>query len=364
MSNRILTDRAVQCLKTDKEQEDFVDKSICCRNGSFGLRVFGTGHRSGFSLSRNTRKKRRRVDLGDYPGVTLAEARQKALDIVFRVGAGEDPAQEKEDYQRAATVEELCRDFLELHCKPNNRATTQYEYTRIIERDVIAVNPCYGMPRKHTEGSRSRYLSYDEIRLLFATLDKEADVTIRNLLKVLLLTGQRLREVTQMRWQERNLNVWTVPAERSKNGRTHRGYLSSVVLELLAELRQHNARLKETSRKDNDGNAFYDELVFPSRYGTSINWVHHTVRDYVASMEIPRWTPHDLRRTAATHMADMGIASEPIEAILNHRPRGIAGVYQRGDRFRECANALERWAQQVRRIMAGEEEEKIVMLRS
>jgi len=96
---------------------------------------------------------------------------------------------------------------------------------------------------------------------------------------------------------------------------------------------------------------------------SAINWLNHRTRGIVAQMNVPHWTPHDLRRTAATHMADMGISSDVIEAILNHRPRGVAGVYQRGSRFRDSAAALERWAKHVERIVGSEHTNKVVNLR-
>ncbi len=229
--------------------------------------------------------------------------------------------------------------------------------------EVVCVNPCQGLPRKLPEPSRSRYLSEDEIVLLFKTLDDDADLLMRNLLKILLLTAQQLREVTRMRWNEIGGNIWTIPAERAKNRRAHRVHLSRLTLVLLEQQRRYNGILRARSRKEEPDKEFYDELVFPSHYGSAVNWVNHRAREIVAAMDVPRWTPHDLRRTAATHMADLGVDSDTIEAILNHRPRGVAGVYQRASRFRDSAFALERWARHIERIIAGKEAVKVVSLR-
>ena len=69
-----------------------------------------------------------------------------------------------------------------------------------------------------------------------------------------------------------------------------------------------------------------------------------------AEKALPHWTPHDIRRSVATHMAEIGIQPHIIEAVLNHvsgHKAGIAGIYNRATYAYEKAQALELWARHV-----------------
>jgi integrase len=98
-------------------------------------------------------------------------------------------------------------------------------------------------------------------------------------------------------------------------------------------------------------------------YGTNI------LHDRIVAAEgksLPHWTLHDLRRSAATHMAEIDVQPHIIEAILNHvggHKRGIAGIYNRATYTREIATALAKWAEHVTAVVEGRKS-KIIPLRA
>jgi integrase len=72
--------------------------------------------------------------------------------------------------------------------------------------------------------------------------------------------------------------------------------------------------------------------------------------------KLPRWTPHDLRRTAATRMAELGVQPHVIEAVLNHvsgHKAGVAGIYNRATYDKEKRLALNLWATHLLSVIEG-----------
>jgi integrase len=171
--------------------------------------------------------------------------------------------------------------------------------------------------------------------------------------KMLLLTGQRLGEVVAMTDREMTGNLWHLSGDRTKNGRAHDVPLTEAALDVLGAVQ----RIK--------GDAGY---VFTTR-GTSHLRGYFKGRNHILELmaevateetgeatEIPHWTFHDLRRTAATNMARLGIALRVTEAVLNHvsgSGGGIVAVYQRHDYADEKREALQAWAQFVTGLVEG-----------
>ena len=204
-----------------------------------------------------------------------------------------------------------------------------------------AHNPCRGLERPAPERQRERVLSPDELRALWRALDAENTSTAA-LFRLALLTGQRDGELRTMTWTDVDLVAgwWTIPAERAKNGRAHRVPLSPTAIGVLRRL--HEAR---TSR-----------WVFPSARGSASG---HRDRVYKAVHRLRRasavvdFTPHDLRRTVASHMTSMGIARLTVSKLLNHVERGVTAVYDRYGYDREKEEAVVLWARRLEEIVAG-----------
>jgi integrase len=162
-----------------------------------------------------------------------------------------------------------------------------------------------------------------------------------------MLTGQRRDEVGGLRWSEvrDNEKMICLPAERAKNGREHLVPLSDAAASILGDCIHHGDHL------------------FGRRSGFS-GWSRGKAALDVAC-GVKGWTIHDLRRTCATRMADLGIAPHIIEAVLNHvsgHKAGVAGVYNRSMYANEKRAALDAWANHLRVVLAQAEGAKVVKL--
>jgi integrase len=167
-------------------------------------------------------------------------------------------------------------------------------------------------------------------------------------LKLMLLTGQRRSEVGGMRWDELRCEngdwQWHLPKERTKNKRPHLVPLTKTALELI----EREPRL--------------GPCVFTTTGSTPISgWskVKRKLDDAMLELareergerfDLTQWALHDLRRTAATGMADLGIRPDVIEQVINHvsgSRAGVAGIYNRSALLPERREALERWTTHV-----------------
>ena len=221
-----------------------------------------------------------------------------------------------------------------------------------VERDIIEVNPATGVKPVADEKSRDRVLSDDEIRAFWQACEAVGQ-PFGPLGKLLLLTGQRRGEVSEMTESELSGDTWHLNAERTKNGRGHDVPLSRAAGAVLADVE----RIK--------GEAGY---VFTTTGKTPVSGfskAHNIITAKMAELAseaagepvtIAHWTWHDLRRTCATGLARLGVPVRVTEAVLNHvsgTGGGIVSVYQRHDYADEKREALELWGDAVGDILAG-----------
>lgn len=234
-----------------------------------------------------------------------------------------------------------------------------------VQRGDIEASPMAAMPAPAPENRRTRVLSDDEIKAAW-----EASHALGHpfgpIVRLLILTGQRLREVAGLDWAEVNLKhrVWVIPAARTKNERDHLVPLSADAVEIL------EAQFKLIPDADKDTEQPKTGLVFSSTGKTPVSGFSKSKarldsliakgeakaaveagRDPVA---MPKWVLHDLRRTFATGCQRLGIALEHTEAVLNHisgTRGGIVGVYQLHGYEREKRRALEAWADHVAEVL-------------
>lgn len=226
-----------------------------------------------------------------------------------------------------------------------------------LARDVISVSPCTLVEPPAPERSRERILNDDEIRRLWKATDVEG-WPFGPLVKMLLLTGQRLGEVGGMRWDEIDLDakMWTLPGERVKNDNKHEVPLSDLAVEIL----KAQPRIKTTK-----GFVFTttrDAAV--SGFSRAKDRLDETIAGDGEPIE--HWTFHDLRRTMASGMAPLGIQLHVVEKILNHSSGtfgGVAGVYQRYTFADEKRAALQAWASFVQSTVSGQKPDNVVALR-
>jgi integrase len=196
-------------------------------------------------------------------------------------------------------------------------------------------NPA-ALTHKRQERPRDRLLSDAELGLIWRALgDDEYSVIV----KLLMLSAQRLNEIVALRWDEIDFErgVIALPASRTKNHRAHEIPLTPAMAALL------RAQPKREGRA----------LVF-GRGAGGYAGAGHSKQRLDERVKIPAWTHHDLRRTAATGMANIGIQPHVIEAVLNHvsgHKAGVAGVYNRSTYAAEKREALERWGAHVAGVM-------------
>ncbi|WP_439541378.1 tyrosine-type recombinase/integrase [Hyphomicrobium sp.] len=363
----------------------------------FGVRVSSNGLKV-FYLTYRIAGQSRRMILGRYPYKTLAAARAEAHTAIGQIANGIDPQTTINDKEapvgRALTFAKTLDQFVQLYCSQHNRPSTAAETERVlrsvflpdwenrdvrtisrqdvlgildaivargapsaaihayaairkfftwcVERDLIEASPCLHLKPPAKKQSRERVLSDDEIVTLWKASLAQG-YPFGTIYQLLLLTGQRRGEVVGMRWAELDLKlgVWTIPGARTKNGKAHSVPLTPRVRSILKSLPR-----------------FESEFVFPARGKPKQSYSGYSKgkRELDAAADLYDWTLHDLRRTAATGMAELGVPPHVVEKILNHSTgtfAGVAGVYNRFEYRQEMRNALRFWAAHLKKRIKG-----------
>jgi len=227
-----------------------------------------------------------------------------------------------------------------------------------VRRRIVPSNPAADFsPRLDaggTERPRSRALGADELAQLFEKMRGTANFGEDNLLAIKLLLALCVRkgELLGARWSEFDLDgktttgaVWHLPASRTKTGESLDIPLASAVVDWLLRLRVLAAG---------------SEFVFPKRRRDPRERVPHMGIDTLnvalqrVAHDLPHFTLHDLRRTARTHLAALGVRREVAERCLGHKLHGVEGTYDRHDYFRERRAALAQWTQLLLDAERGE----------
>jgi integrase len=362
-----LTDRfCASARSTGRPQTDYFDASIT----GLALRVTTRGTRTWTLLHGSPR---RRSTLGRYPQLSLAAARARALEVREGRSAGTVAAL-AETYLRSISglrslreiERRLRRDVLpiighvplhELHRRDVTRvidakiedapitARRVFEDVRAmirwaVSRGDLDHSPIDGLRGPPTSKPRTRVLSDAEIKAVWHDLYKLRP-DVGRVVRFCLATGQRVGEVTGLTASELDLRhrVWNIPAERSKNGHSHCVPLSELALSIIDE-----AKELSTGQVPNSNGAVF---------GVSRNVVSDIIWRYQQTSE--RFSAHDLRRTALTGMARLGIAPIVIGHCANHRTTTKAGitlgVYIHHDFGDEKRDALTRWAKRLQTIV-------------
>ena len=391
-----LTDTLLQKRKApDTGRDEIFDTQV----QGFGIRI-GQRERAFFFIRRVNGEKAR-FSLGQYPGVSLARARAEALEILNQIKIGEDPREDIKQRKQIIignaenTFGRLAERFLNEYAtgkKKPLRAQTVKGYkwaltgepavawkkrtlASITDRDIIKVidafeakkqfasarllraylhrffrwavekrmidkNPASNIPLASdpSDFKRERILSTTELRKVLETADK-LENPAKTFINMLAITGQRRGETALIKWSELDLDgdipKWSIPAENAKNRLAHDVALPTQVVTNLRAL----PRL--------------GDYVFTTDGKTPISGFSKLKAKLDAGLidcSLAHWTLHDLRRSCATGMADLGIGPHIIEAILNHvsgAKSGVAGLYNRSKYDDERRSALAAWAKHV-----------------
>jgi integrase len=346
--------------------------------------------------------KQRLMIMGSYGALSLADARKEAKTLSARVSLGHDVAAEKqakkaeavekiEAEKRAVTMARLADEYfdrmiagrwkhpnivrsrIERDIKPaignikvesvkpadidamlqaivKRGAPTiandvlrwvrrMFDYA--IKRHLCEYNPAGAFDLSDAGGkeeARERALSRGELVTLFQAMREAKGFSVENeiAIKLLLLLAVRKQELTAARWDEFDLDaaVWNLPAVRTKTGAAIAIPLPAVAVEWLHDLKRM---------------AGGSPYVFPARkmQHRMIPHIHeNTLNVALAKVKhgLEPFTIHDLRRTARTHLAAMGVPPHVAEKCLNHKLKGVEGRYDRYDYFAERKAALNQWA--------------------
>lgn len=371
---KALTNKTLEALKPQArryEVHDLLCPGMSVRVSARGQRVFSVKFRYGL--------KQKRMTLGVFPRISLATAREKAMDALRQVDEGIDPTKRRRSVEMK--VETVCGEFIRLHAQARNKSWREadrilqrefvsvfgqrdirevkrfdlleimdaavargaaYQANRILahvrklfnwclERGIIDANPIVGLKAPTKEQSRDRVLDDEEIVRLLKACRNEA-YPFRQFVPMLLATAQRRSEVAAMRWSEIDFDAkhWVIPAERCKNGKAHVVPLSSFALAILR-----------------DAPRFLDSnYVFTTTRKSPISGFSKLLRRLSETSETSEWRLHDLRRTAASNMARSGVTPHVVEKVLNHISgtiSGVAAVYNRYGYDNEKRDALEQW---------------------
>lgn len=402
-SKRRLTDQFLNSIEVP-EGKKYVWLSDNKQPG-FWARVFPSGSVTFYIIyyvhDGETHKQRREKIGKKSDRLTVAKAREIAAEKMTRVNAGGDPQTEKDRLKESPPLSQIRDEYLEdrrgevkahieenriLHGKDigklmplpivsidrmaimaaigkikrrgapvsSNRtlSTMKRLFNFAVTYGYIQDNPLLGIKRLAKEKARQRYLNEQEIRVFWDTLDKLPGVSPHTsaALRLILITAQRPGEVCSMEWDELDLdnNVWTIPASKSKNEMENRVPLPPFALEIISEL----AGQRRQS----------EQYVFPFYAGSGVNperhlqphSISHAIRRNRALFGLEPFTPHDLRRSAATHLERLGFGLV-VERVLNHKRPGIAAVYQRYSYDKEKREALDAWATDLHRLIEGKE---------
>jgi integrase len=373
-------------LASDEQDKIFFDDEV----RGFGLRVRKGGSRK-FVVHYRQGGIQRRHTIGPASVLTVDQARVKARKVLVDVDDGKDPAAAKIAKHAAAGLifASVMRDYLAVRAKdmkPRSLEETTRHLKRAwkplhrlalsaVSRPVVAArlrelasgsgpvaadrarstlsalfgwaigeglcdgNPVMGTNKASDGKPRERVLSDAE---LAAVWQAAPDNDYGRIVRLLMLTGQRRLEIGDLCWAELEGEGETaliaLPSHRTKNGRQHDVPLSALARQVLEGCKRRAGR----DHVFGDGEGGYSGW---SKSKAALNEV----------AQIKPWVLHDLRRTTATRMADLGVYPHVIEAILNHvsgHKAGVAGIYNRSSYAAEKRAALDLWAAHVAKIIA------------
>ena len=396
---KALTDKAVAAAEPDlAKRREMPDAAL----PGFYLVIQPSGAKS-WAVRYRAAGKPRKLTLGSYPALGLAEARKAARAAVAKATEGADPAAEKKAAKAEAKLDPdrdkvptIVADFLKRHASKNKTAAETgrifarevlpkwkdkaiHDVTRrdvielidgiadrgapvmanrvlanvrklgnwCVSRDILAVSFAAGVKGPTPEAARDRVLTDDELRA-FWTATGQMGAPFGPLFRVLLLTAARREEVAGMTAAEIEDDTWTLPAARAKNGRAHVVPLSPQALAALAA----QPRIAGPA-----GFIFTTTGRTPaSGFGRAKARLDALMVKALDGAELPPFRLHDLRRTAASNMARLGVALPVVEKLLNHVSGsfgGVAGVYQRHDYAAEKRAAVNLWGAFVADLTEG-----------
>ena len=400
MKKRV-TERYVQTLQPPAEGRLEVGDDVVA---GLWFRVTSKGIKS-WSIRSRRDGQAVRFTLGSYPELGLAMARQLALQQIGKIKAGHDPVNDRRRKRNASIrakteslsalldlyvdtilatrksgktrARDLRRDLKPLLGRPasliqrsdltalidRKTVTAPISANRLVgyakpfwrwmhERGYIDENVASELSKPSPETVRERFLDDVELVAVWRACG-QTGFPFGPFFKLLLLTAQRRGEVLEMRWGEIDFDkaCWTIPGSRTKNGAEHIVHLSAPAQAILRDL---------------GGDSLAEGLLFTTTGVTPISGISKAKARLDKASGITDWRLHDLRRTAVTHMVDLGINPAVADRILNHVAASTMSVvqraYQRSALLDQRRHALDAWADRVMQLAEGRVTDNIVRL--
>ncbi|MCW6506968.1 site-specific integrase [Hyphomicrobiales bacterium BP6-180914] len=343
--------------------------------------------------------KQRRITLGTPETVDFDEAKKRARAALGKVALGTDPQSEKREarVQASVTLGVVADRYLATRAAVRLKPRTLLEVTRHLEKHwaplrgvavgsvkrshvasrlaEIAVengpfaanraraalsalygwavgeglsetNPVFGTHKPAEEKTRDRVLSDEELALVWQLVPGTDFVSI---VRLLILTGQRREEVGGLLWHEVGASLWRIGKERTKNRLPHEVPLSPAALSIIGGLPHREGRDLVFGIGQGGFSGYgKPKAELDARILAALKQRHGT------KTKLAPWRLHDIRRTVATRMADLGVLPHVIEAVLNHisgHRAGVAGVYNRAAYAAEKRAALDLWGARVAKLV-------------
>lgn len=366
----------------------------------FHVRITERGTKT-YAVMTRLHGKQFRMALGKHGVISLAEAREKAREILIQAETGKDPRKNKRSGRKAPSelVEDVVEDFIERHVRRHTRPRSAVESERVLrnraavkwkgrsikgisrrdiidlldemaektpgaanrarsvvskffnwclDRGILDTSPAIRLPSPGPTVERDRVLSDDEVKILWLAFDGMAE-PLRSFFKVLLLTGQRRGEVATMQWTHVDLDtaLWTIPRELVKADRVQEVPLSPLAMEILSDMDKRGDYVF-TTRTNGDKAISGFSKAKASADAKAVEIVHKDAEERGEKPHpISDWRLHDLRRTCGTGMARLGIENSTISRVLNHAEGGVTKIYNRYSYLKEKRDALDMWSAHI-----------------
>lgn len=361
------------------------------------LRVSAKGYKTWAFHYTDDHGKRKWHHLGAYSeDNNLETARKKRNEVIGLLEQEIDPngerARRKQERLQAPTVADLVKDFLENYARKNR--SSWEEDQRILEREVVPAwgdrkakeitgrdvailyknigerapvlanrtrslmhlmfglavedeaipnNPVASIRKRYKEETRDRFLTAEEIHTFWHGLNAEdtpvSDV-VRGALRLVLATACRSGEAVSLWWHniESGEEWWNLPSPDSKTDNGHRIYLNATAREIIGK------------RPDGGGPVFRSRVE--DRDSITVRSLTKVLRR-AGHFGLDPFTSHDLRRTTATHLGELGYDDFIIGVILTHKRRGVTKIYNRYRYDSQKREAMDRWDERLREILRG-----------
>jgi integrase len=247
-------------------------------------------------------------------------------------------------------LQHLVDDRADKPATARNLAAALSRFAQWVRRWPVAKRECLdlsGLPlrfdRPKPPESRERNLTLLEVAAVWRA---SRNLGARGgLVRWLILTGARRNEAARATWAEidRERGFWELAGSRTKNGRAHRVPLNGLAIELLNDMEEHRAPSRD--------------LIFPGTGGVPVGGWTKLLDTLQRTSRVTNWTPHDLRRTLVSRLADAGVGIDIADKLLNHQASGTTGgvlaVYQRSERWTERVAAMATWERLLRTAIAN-----------